>query len=707
MGDFSNPSPLRRLLQGALIGLIAFLPVAGLWSGFQRLEAKTWDMRVQWFAKPSPATDSIRLIFLDQASLDWGKNELGQSWPWMREMYAPLLDFCRRAGARSVAFDVVLSEPSSYGVADDTAFGDAARRNALLIQAFFPAGSSTSWPALFPSPFPPGVPDSSAFPTNRRSKSATFPIPEAATNAALLGHVRASSDPDGVIRRTSLFTFLDGRFVPSLGLAPALLDPKTAAPVLSGKVIKLGTTAVPLDRQGLSILRFRGKSQTHMTFSAKSVIQSELQLRDGAKPLVDPALFKDKYIFFGFTAHGLYDLRPTPMDRYYPGVEVHATALDNLLNGDFMTEVPAPVAMGATLLLCLLAGAAIRLCRTAALSALLLVLFLALPAALACGLYPPGYWMPFAAPETAVALSLVAALVTNYAAEGRQKKFIKGAFSQYLSPVVIEQLVQNPEKLTLGGEKKPLSILFSDIRGFTGISETLDPQALTALLNRYLTEMTTIIYEEGGTIDKYEGDAIIAFWNAPLDMADHAARAVRAAVRYQAKLREMRPLLKEEFGHELHARIGLNTGPVVIGNMGSTQRFNYTFLGDAGNLAARLEGINKQFGTPILVSQFTRDQAGEEFAFRKIARVAVVGRKEPVSVYEPVPRSTWAAEATVFESFERGLALFEKGDFAGALAVFEPAAADDPVSDAYRRKCLDLKLSPPARWEGVWVMTEK
>ncbi len=705
MPTLSTASPLQRLLQGALIGLASFAFAAAGWSLLQPLEVKTWDMRARWFAKASPATDSIRLIFLDQASLDWGKNENGLSWPWVRSAYVPILDFCRRAGARSLSFDVVMTEPSTYE--DDVAFGAAVRANGRVVQAYFPVGETTTWPALYPSPYPPDEPLLSSPSSSNRPPSATFPIPEIATNAALLAHVGANLDVDGVIRRASLFTLMDRRFIPSLGFAPMLINAPRPTVAVEPHRLSLACSKVPLDANRLALLRFRGPSQTHQTVNAKAVIQSELNLEAGQKPLIDPSFFKDKYVFFGFTAHGLYDLRTTPMGKAYPGTEIHATALDNLLANDFMTDVPRQAALSLTLFLCLLAGAAVRLCRSATASAVLLISFLLIPFALSWSLYPAGYWMPFVAPEAGVGLALVVALTTNYAAEGRQKRFIKGAFSQYLSPVVIEQLVKNPEKLTLGGEKKPLSILFSDVKGFTSISETLDAQALTSLLNTYLTAVTAIIYEEGGTIDKYEGDAVIAFWNAPLDMPDHALRAVRAAIRYQDKLRELRPSLREKFGHDLFVRIGLNTGPVVIGNMGSLQRFNYTFLGDAGNLAARLEGINKQFGTPILVSKFTRDQAGGEFAFRKIARVGVVGRKEPVDVFEPMSHQSWELNKSVFEPFENALALFEKGNFSGMLDKITPLAARDPVADSYRRKCEELLRHPPARWEGVWLMTEK
>ncbi len=263
----------------------------------------------------------------------------------------------------------------------------------------------------------------------------------------------------------------------------------------------------------------------------------------------------------------------------------------------------------------------------------LAVFVLALPASALLGLwaYSRGFWLPLLAPAAAAALALIGGVLLNYAVEGRQKRYIRSAFRQYLSEAVIAQLVADPSRLTLGGEQRTLSIFFSDLQGFTGISEKLNPRELTSLLNEYLSAMTDIIQDAGGTVDKYEGDAIIAFWNAPLPLADHAARAVRAALLCQARLADIRPDLKARYGSELRMRIGVNTGPVVVGNMGSHNRFNYTILGDAANLASRLEGINKQFGTFTLISEATQAElavaAENEIAVRELGRVAVVGAR--------------------------------------------------------------------------------
>ncbi|MBE0603644.1 MAG: adenylate/guanylate cyclase domain-containing protein, partial [Deltaproteobacteria bacterium] len=461
--------------------------------------------------------------------------------------------------------------------------------------------------------------------------------------------------------------------------------------------------------EGNAILRFRGPSgTTYRHYSAASVIQSELRAQAGEEPVIkDPDAFRGRHVIFGFSAPGLYDLRPTPVGGVFPGSEIHATALDNLLSGDFMSLAGTTATLAAAFLLALLSGIAVIFSRKAWHSLLLFAACLPLPALLCLFAYSRGWWLPLVVQETAVSLSLLGALAVNYATEGAQKRFIKGAFRQYLSPAVIDQLIEHPERLKLGGERRTLSIFFSDLQGFTGISEGLSPEALTGLLNEYLSAMTDILHEEGGTVDKYIGDAIVAFWNAPIDQPDHAERAARSALRCQEKLAEMRPLFREKTGKDLFMRIGLNTGSAVVGNMGSRNRFDYTVLGDAVNLASRLEGINKQFGTYILASEALRNTLPETFQAREISTVAVVGRKEPVRVFELLSRKDLEARGKEISSFAEGLKAFTAGDFPAALEKFLPTADTDPPAASYAKKCRALIERPPERWEGVWVMTEK
>lgn len=707
----------KKILQGLGVGAGAALAAGLIWAAglLDGFEAKTWDWRVRLLARPGLATDRICLIRLDQNSLDWGVKQ-GLAWPWPREVYAPIIAFCRRQGARAIAFDVLYTESSKYGVADDQVLGAAANAASNFVAAVFlgtNTGSATNWPAGMPPPYRHAAADArgQAWPAGMVFPLAAFPIPELATNAAVLANVAANPDADGIYRRVRFFQVFDGAMIPALGLGALLAAEPDSRLLLDRDRLRCGAYHAPLDPAGRALLRFRGPAQTHRTFSAAAVIESELLAQEGKPGSLPPDAFRDCYVFFGFTAPGLYDLRPTPVGGAYPGVEIHATMLDNLLSGDLMRDAPRVWTVLLLLILGGICGLAVRCGRNARDNLLAIALALPAPVFLCLWAYSRGFWLPLLAPEAAAALALAGGVLLNYATEGRQKRFIRSAFRQYLSEAVISQLVADPGRLTLGGEQRTLSIFFSDLQGFTGISEKLNPRELTSLLNEYLTAMTDIIQAEGGTVDKYEGDAIIAFWNAPLPLADHALRAVRAALQCQAKLAAMRPDLKARYGSELRMRIGLNTGPVVVGNMGSHNRFNYTILGDAANLASRLEGINKQFGSYTLISEATHAElivaADAGIGARELARVAVVGRRTAVRVFEPVFAADLADRQAGWEQFAAALAEFYAGRFPAAREQFAALQDRDPPAAAYVRKCQALIDHPPAVWEGVWEMTEK
>jgi len=706
----------KALTQGLLIGAAAALVTVGLYTtgSLDWVEAKTWDWRVRLLAKPGPATSQVCTIAVDQNALDAAEDLIGITWKWPREVYSAILSFCQRGGAKVVAFDLVFSESSELGVDDDVRFGEAIAGGppcvvALTLKTRDDAGA-TEWPegisqvgdrskTLFAGN--PGLRKQLAMPR------ASFPVPEIATNVTRLGNVAAVPDADALFRRAPIGRIFDDQFVPSLGLAAYLAANPDTRLELTEDGMHIGDHVVPLDARGDAILRFRGKTQTHTMHSAAAVLQSELRILEGGSPIIDPAVFKDRYVLFGLTATGLMDLKPTPVGHTYPGVEVHATFLDNLLSDDFARQLPTPVTALLIIVAALVAGIIGRHCQNWHQTTLGFLVLLALPPLAGLLAYPARLWLPVAPLIVAAGLALLTAVIVNYALEGHQKRFIKGAFKQYLSPVVIDKLMQNPDALQLGGEEKELSIFFSDIQGFTTISEGLTPTELTSLLNEYLTAMTDVIHEEGGTIDKYEGDAIIAFWNAPLEQNDHAERAVRAALRCQATLASLRPRFKEHYGQDIHVRIGLNTGRVVVGNMGSNQRFDYTFLGDAGNLAARLEGINKQFGTYLMISEYTRSAIASAFPTRELSRVQVVGKTEPVTVYEPFLPEAFVERHDALKAFADALQLYYGGDFENAETQFRALAETDPPARIYADRCSRLASAPPAEWQGVWAMTEK
>jgi adenylate cyclase len=702
-----------KLVQGLLAGIVGFaVALIFFLPGFlDRWEVKTWDSRVNILAKPSSATSKIRLIMLDQNSLDWAKNENGLSWPWPREVYGTIIQFCKRAGVHSLTFDVLFTEPSKYGVADDQSFASEISGFKHFVGAVFLSrteGSEKSWPSFAPVPTF-NVQGLDKWLTGQAAFArASFPVAEISAASGVLANVHMDPDSDSVYRRAALFEIFDGKILPSLALASYLnTKPDIPLKIYQGHLM-LGDSVIPVDKAGKVILNFRGPSGTHKAYSAASVIQSELRIQNGETPSIKPEDFKDAYVFFGFTAPGLFDLRPTPVSGVYPGVEISTTMLDNLLANDFIRPVPTSLVIILTLFVALLAGIATSLVSGISRSILVYVFFICAPVILCLIAYRLGFWLPLVVQETGVAVTLFSAGLIYYTTEGRQKIFIKNAFKQYLSPDVIDQLIVHPERLKLGGERRELSIFFSDLEGFTGISEGLDPEALTNLLNVYLTAMTDIIHEEGGTVDKYEGDAIIAFWNAPLEQPDHAIRCVRAVLRCQAKLAGMRPELKKSLGKDLKMRVGVNTGQAVVGNMGSHSRFDYTMIGDAVNLAARLEGINKQFGTYVLISESTMKKMAGAFPAREISRVAVVGRREPVVVYEPLlPEDINEQRQQIMKKFAEGLKLFYSGDFRQAQNIFSSLVQEDPVARSYVAKCLELIEHPPKDWDGVWIITTK
>lgn len=709
-----------KIIRGSLIGLCAVGLVLLLWlPGFlDGFEWSTWDLRARLLAEPGKASDDIVVILLDQSSLDWGDTEYSLPWPWPRFVVAKIARFCELAGAKALAYDVIYSEFSKYYVEDDLDFQDALMQYGRAVGAVFLNNGDglTGWPAdhkdlLFPVEFR----DSWFSRTREKDISFTyassFPIPELMSGFTYLGNVNQSSDADGIFRETRLFSLFNDTFVPGLALGTYLAGQQEDTKItLSDKGLTINNRTYPLNKKNNVIIRFRGHSGTYKTFTAAAIINSEMKLSEGKKLDTDdiqPMELKDKYVLFGYSAPGLKDLRPSPVDKGAAGVEIHAAVLDNLLTEDFILDVPEPVIILSMIILAIIIGIVASFFTDAIRSIIIYAIALLLPIGAGVLCYIPGFRFPVVAPLISLLLTLIGVSIFNFATEGRQKRFIKNAFKQYLSPTVIEQLIADPDKLKLGGERREISIYFSDLQGFTSISEALTPEGLTSLLNDFLSAMTDIILDEGGTVDKYEGDAIIAFWNAPLTQEDHALRAVRAALSCQTKLAELRPVFRAKVGKDLFMRIGMNTGVAVVGNMGSHNRFDYTMLGDAVNLASRLEGINKQFNSYFMISQATKDKIGDAYPVRELSRVAVVGRKEPVTVYEPMLEKKYDEMKDVLSVFSSGLQAYYEGDFSKARQIFETITTKDPVAQAYLKKCDELLLNPPKEWTGVWVMTTK
>lgn len=691
-----------KLVRGLAVGGAVFLISLLIHSlgVFESLEWKSWDLRLRLFSAASRADRDIVLILIDQESLDVYEKSQSLPWPWPRQIYVALVDYLKAGGAKAVFFDLILSEGSRYGVEDDETLAAAMRSSGNVFIPFFlseetKAKEEGAVRELVRFALPPSsVPGGAAEPL----RSASLPIEILLRAAAGSGNVRFAPDGDGIFRRIPLAFAYEGLVLPSLPLAMKEFVGGKARP-----------QDAPLDGRGRMIIRFHGPTGTYRTWSAAAVINSWAQMDEGKAPQIDPREFSGKTVLIGTSAPGLLDLRPTPFSAVCPGTEVQAAALDNLLNGDFVRVPRGAVVLLYFFVLSLLAAVAVSFANKTWKVASLFALFMVIPAAASSLVLAAGIWLPFAVPVFAALLASIGASLLNYGVEGRQRRFIKSVFRHYLSPDVIERILENPALLALGGEKREISAFFSDVAGFTSVSEKLPPEELVELLNAYLSEMTDIILATGGTLDKYEGDAIIAFWNAPLDQPDHALRACRAALECQKRLAELRPEFARRFGSEVFARIGVHSGPAVVGNMGSRKRFDYTAMGDTMNLASRLEGACKQYKIFLLISEETRESVKDAVLTREIDMIRVVGKKRPVRIFEPVAeRETAAAEVVErVAMFERGLAAYRARDWDGAAALFG-GLPDDPPSAIYIRRCAAFRESPPpADWDGVYELREK
>jgi len=692
----------NKKIRGWAVGGVVFLFTLILLQlgAFQTLEWKTWDLRLQLLAKPVQASDDIVIFLIDQESLDVYQSEQGLSWPWPRQMYSAIVRYCLRAGAKALFIDLIFSESSVYYAEDDQDLAESmSEAGNVFLPLFLHQHQKETDRGLPPALKAFAMPESSV-PARAlsRAKSATVPIDTLLTAAKGAGNVQFSQDSDGVFRRIPLAHELDGLILPAL---PLSLSEYVRNP--------FPVDRIPLDRSGKMIIRYHGPSGTYESYSIAAIINSFAQLESGLTPQISPLEFKDKIVLVGGSAPGLLDLRPTPLSALYPGVEIQATVIDNLIHGDFIRVIPEWIIVLYILVLALLTGWGTSLISRVWKAVVFASICVVLPLAGAVVCFLADSWVDVVAPLFSVLLSFTAASLLNYSFEGRQKRFIKSAFRHYLSPEVIERVLADPSQLCLGGESREITAFFSDVAGFTSVSENLSPEDLVKLLNEYLSEMTDIILDSGGTLDKYEGDAIIAFWNAPLDLPDHALRACRSALQCQKRLRELRPHLLKTYGHGLTARIGLNSGPAVVGNMGSRRRFDYTAMGDTMNLASRLEGACKQYQIPILIGENTFAHIKDDIVTREVDLIRVVGKAQPVRVYEILGEQSELSTALreELENFHQALNMYRDRRWDEAIGLFQKSG-ETPLARLYIERSQALKNSPPPEgWTGVFDLKQK
>ena len=556
-----------------------------------------------------------------------------------------------------------------------------------------------------------------------QKKGLDAPLAVLAAAPAHLGNVFQDNETDGLMRRHALLVEHLGRFFPSLALAAYLVAHPTVKPELDGRELVLGDRRIPLDDEGKIAIRFHGGGRIYQHVSAYAVLQSQSLLDEGKPPVVPPETFRNKYVLVSATAYALRDIRVTPVARTHLGAEVHANVLDNLEHNHFVVRVSRTTDAAIAFLLALVLGIGMVATWTAIPYSVVALLATAAGTAAVIGGYwvlagylydGHGIWIAVATPAVgAIALTFGSLLVTSSIERG-DRRFAQQALGRYTSPALMRELVAHPKYLSLEwGEKREMSVYFSDIAGFTTISEGLTPERLVALLNDYLTNMTDLVLKHGGVVDKYIGDAVMAFWGAPLPDPDHARKAVVCALAMRRRCEELRPKWEKEYGQSVAARAGVNSGTCIAGNMGSKHKYNYTVMGDMVNLASRLEGANKPYGTYLMISEFTYALVRDVVDTRELDYMTVKGKDKPVRVYEVLGESGQVDELTMraIEVYEEALLLYRGRSFEKAIETFKKALEIKPTdgpSKMYISRCEHfLAEPPPDGWDGVWHMKEK
>jgi adenylate cyclase len=738
-------SPLKITLLILFLAVILFLADVTF---LRFMELKALDLRMVSRGHLASGGETV-IVAIDEKSL----SELGR-WPWPRSVMARLLDQLKTYGARVVGLDVIFSEPDEnasiktiaelsreierIGLADarlkgllekkrgaadtDVNLARSVERVKNVTLGYFFHISEKEVGHLTAEQIEAGA---AAVASSRyqmvqaakksdermlvRAYSAVTNIPALTDAAENGGFFNAFPDSDGVIRWAPMvIKFQDEYYAPlSLAILMQYLD----WPMLSIKIADFGVEAVrlddrviPTDESGRLLINFLGPARTFPHYSISDILHDRLS----------PDLFKDKIVLVGATATGIYDMRVTPHSAVYPGVEIHANVIDNILHQNYLVHSGWTKFIDICLivLLGLVVGVAIPRVK-AGLGVLFIAVLLA--AFVAANTYLFGrynIWLNLIYPTLTMMTIYLAITVYRYMTEEREKKKIRGAFQYYLTASVITEMLKDPSKLKLGGDKKDLTVLFSDIRGFTTISEKLTPEELVHLLNEYLTAMTDIVFKYDGLLDKYMGDAIMAVYGAPLDQPDHRMRACRTALDMIDQLRILQQKWSDEGRPVLDIGVGINSGDMVVGNMGSQMRFDYTVMGDSVNLGSRLEGINKEYGTNIIISEYTYEGVKDELVCRELDSVRVKGKKLPVKIFELIcDRKDIGKHEAFLRLFEEGLEKYKQARWDEAIAAFEKVLElrrDDPPSLLYIQRCKDLKECPPDQpWDCVFTMTKK
>jgi len=706
-----RPSVVATLAVAAVL----FALILSYTSTFETLELKLIDWRFS-LRGPLPGQDtSIVIITID----DQSDESTTHPWPWPRYYYAHLIRNLQKAGAAVIGIDVIFDSDDAFNPASDDSLARVLAQSDNVVLAGKLLVSKT-----------------------QNYISPVRPVKKFIENGTPWGIVAVESDVDGFYRRYQLTRDTEDTTYTSFAGHVLSQYLKADSVTSDNRQYFLGRYRIPKFDSNSMLVNFRGPAFSYPHYSFDNVVDdAAFDLREDydvdafddagdAEQAIPPGLLysgelKGKVVLVGATMDELHDNFPTPFLDFtnndnqqvraeMPGVEIHANAISTILNRRFIRLLPWYLELFILALTALMTFIYTRY-FSGALSAVFTFLNFVFGVAFAAYMFISfNLVIKIVSPMFTLGLSYSAYMVYHYLLAQQEKRMLRGAFAHYVPEKVVQELVANPEKLQLGGEERVVTVLFSDVAGFTSISEQLTPHELVVLLNEYLTAMTDIVLKHGGIIDKYEGDAIMAEFGVPVSFPDHARAACQTALDMQQTLKVLRKKWKEEGRPELEARVGINTGNVIVGNMGSRDVFDYTVMGDNVNLGSRLEGANKAYGTKIMISEFTLEHVRDTFYTRPLDLIRVKGKTKPIEVFELLAaRETNFADRflELIDVYSHGIKAYRSQSWDKAIELFEHCLQlfpNDYPSKLYHERCLNYKFNPPGNdWDGVTTMTTK
>jgi adenylate cyclase len=692
--------------------LLSSLSLLTLMDFFDRFENQIYDYRFKqrYYGKAEQdSRESVIIADIDSRS----SQKLGKYYEWPRSYFARTVDALSGYGASLIAFDILFDRSSFKDQDSILTYSVAAAGNVITGYNFDFEDRDTF---IYADSLDGKLNNAFSVAGDENFGVDEFEIINVGSEGILKsssanGFLGIDSDDDGVIRKVQLFKKYKNRYYASFAFTMSMkilnVDPATVK-LKNGKAISFvrGTDGqevnIPLDETNSMIIHYKGPWRTYRTVSFYDVMEKRI----GKKT------FKDKPVIIGSSLRGLMDLRATPIQKHFPGVEVQANIVGTILDGDFIRKAGKSTTL-IIMLLTILATAGLILTR---LNILVSTVIIALIGYVYFGLTGKlfadnNFVMDTSRPLFAMFFAFLTTYALNYYKENKAKKFIRATLGKYVPEIVSKEILKNPGRFKLGGEKKEITMMFSDIRSFTSYSEKVDPKELVSFLNIYLSRMTGVIKKNKGTLDKYMGDAVICFFGAPLDV-DHPYLACKTALETMEELKKLKSELQSETFKSIDIGIGFNTDTVTVGNIGSDDLFDYTAIGDGMNLASRLEGLNKYYGTNILTSGTTYNYVKDRFVFRELDDVSVKGKDKSVKMYELLGAVGDEIDENILkkaEKYSEALKVYRKGDFKAAKAIFEEIVREfkDKSSEVMLERCELMIKEPPKDWHGVWKMDSK